>query len=121
MMFADAEDAHVAAAPDQLRAGHGLGDTTRPEVGALKECLDDADLLVFKEAAKIEGGAKGGEIVGTTQRQKVDRTGRRDEAGALWMGRERQDRDTVAVLRQERGEFKNDALSAAECSGELVD
>ena len=98
VVLGGAEDAHVAAAPDEPGGGGELDDEAGPEVGALEEGLDDLDALGLEEATKFKGGVEGVAIVGAGEGKLVDGAGGGGEEGAGGIREEGENGDAEPVL-----------------------
>src|SRR5258708_36216790 len=85
VVFAVSENPHIPAAPDKFGVGHGLGDKSRPQVGALKKRLNDLDSLLLEESSQFQRSPKRRKIVGALQGQQVNGAWRRLEDGTLRM------------------------------------
>src|ERR1700751_6261267 len=85
VVFALPENPHISAAPDKLGVGHGLGDKSRPEIGALKKRLNDLDSLLLEESSQFQRSPQCRKIIGALQGQQVNGAWRRLEDGTLRM------------------------------------
>src|SRR5580704_3412111 len=67
VVFAGPEDSHISTAPDKLGIGQGLRYKSRPEIRALKKCLNNLDSMLFEESPQFQGSPQCCKIVGTLQ------------------------------------------------------
>ena len=116
-----AEDAHVAAVPDKAGGGEEAGDGAGPDVGGLEEGFDEADALAAEETAEGKGAAEGAKVPGAGEGEEVDGAGWVVERGGFGVGGEGEDGSAIAEGGEVLGLAEDDALTAAEAVGELVD